>query len=189
MILGQSAATAAALALDAAIPVQQMDYEILAARLLNDGQILDIAFDGKSNIDPKNLSGLVMDNPEAKHSGPWGVSSSVSPMVGLNYLHDAGPGGGPAEAKYDIILPESGRYEVRVSYSPDSNRASNVLVTVHHADGTTPIRVNQQRRPEGGDPFLSLGEFAFVKQATVVISNRDADGYVIADAVQVLKTK
>jgi FAD dependent oxidoreductase len=40
MILGQSAATAAALAIDAGIPVQQVPYEKLRARLLLDGQVL-----------------------------------------------------------------------------------------------------------------------------------------------------
>jgi hypothetical protein len=41
MILGQSAATAAALAIDAGVPVQQVDYARLRARLLADGQILE----------------------------------------------------------------------------------------------------------------------------------------------------
>ena len=41
MILGQSAATAAVLALDAGLPVQAVPYERLRARLLEDGQILD----------------------------------------------------------------------------------------------------------------------------------------------------
>ncbi|NLN91705.1 MAG: FAD-dependent oxidoreductase [Candidatus Hydrogenedens sp.] len=40
MILGQSAATAAVMALDENIPVQQVDYERLSARLLEDGQVL-----------------------------------------------------------------------------------------------------------------------------------------------------
>jgi len=41
MILGQSAATAAALALDEEIPVQQVKYEVLRKRLLEDGQVLE----------------------------------------------------------------------------------------------------------------------------------------------------
>lgn len=41
MILGQSAATAAALALDGAVPVQDVPYPKLRERLLGDGQILD----------------------------------------------------------------------------------------------------------------------------------------------------
>lgn len=41
MILGQSAATAACLAIDRKIPVQDLKYDILSARLLKDGQILE----------------------------------------------------------------------------------------------------------------------------------------------------
>jgi len=41
MILGQSAATAAALALEADVPVQEVDYVRLRARLEQDGQVLD----------------------------------------------------------------------------------------------------------------------------------------------------
>src|SRR6185369_4478345 len=41
MVLGQSAATAAAQALDAGVDVQKVDYAKLRARLLADGQVLD----------------------------------------------------------------------------------------------------------------------------------------------------
>ena len=41
MILGQSAATAAAMAIDSAIPVQDVPYDKLRARLLADGQVLE----------------------------------------------------------------------------------------------------------------------------------------------------
>jgi hypothetical protein len=40
MILGESAATAAALALDGKVPVQRVNYETLRARLLADKQVL-----------------------------------------------------------------------------------------------------------------------------------------------------
>ena len=43
MVLGQSAATAAALAIDAGRAVQDVPYEKLRARLLADGQVLDYA--------------------------------------------------------------------------------------------------------------------------------------------------
>jgi hypothetical protein len=40
MILGQSAATAASLALDQNVPVQKVDYSKLRSKLLEDGQVL-----------------------------------------------------------------------------------------------------------------------------------------------------
>ncbi len=188
MILGQSAATAAALALDAGVPVQQLDYETLAARLLSDGQVLETVLDGKTNVDPKKLPGIVIDNPQAVREGNWGISSSVPGMVGLNYLHDGGPGNGKAEARYTLSVPEPGRYDVRVSYTPDPNRATNALLVVTHGDGVEEIRLNQRQDPGPHAPFRSAGEFMFDKEAIIVISNADADGHVIADAVQMLPT-
>ena len=43
MVLGQSAATAAALAIDAGVAVQDLPYALLRARLLKDGQVLEHA--------------------------------------------------------------------------------------------------------------------------------------------------
>ena len=45
LILGQSAATAAVLAMDAGIAVQDLPYETLRARLLADGQVLELTSD------------------------------------------------------------------------------------------------------------------------------------------------
>lgn len=42
MILGQSAATAAAMAIDAALPVQKISYDVLKYKLLQDGQLLSV---------------------------------------------------------------------------------------------------------------------------------------------------
>ena len=41
MILGQSAATAASLAMDEGVPVQKLDYQKLRKRLLSDNQVLE----------------------------------------------------------------------------------------------------------------------------------------------------
>jgi hypothetical protein len=45
--------------------------------------------------------------------------------------------------------------------------------------------VNQQRAPEIETAFVSLGEFELAsgETVTVVVSNKDANGHVIADAV------
>lgn len=42
MILGQSAATAAALAIDSNLPVQKISYDVLKYKLLQDGQLLSV---------------------------------------------------------------------------------------------------------------------------------------------------
>jgi len=43
MILGQTAATGASLAIDATLPVQELEYSLLRKRLLADGQVLEFA--------------------------------------------------------------------------------------------------------------------------------------------------
>jgi len=60
MIFGQSSATAACLAIDGGVPVQQVNYEKLRARLLADKQVLEwkggaTAGSPSPPIDPKSL--------------------------------------------------------------------------------------------------------------------------------------
>jgi hypothetical protein len=51
--------------------------------------------------------------------------------------------------------------------------------------------VNQQKKPPIEGVFLSLGTFSFArgKMGYVEISNQDADGHVIIDAVQWLPVR
>jgi hypothetical protein len=62
MILGQSAATAAALAIDAKTSVQQLGYETLHARLAADKQVLEWKALPTSRKDPK--AGRAVSNPK-----------------------------------------------------------------------------------------------------------------------------
>jgi hypothetical protein len=62
MILGQSAATAAALAIDGKTSVQQLGYETLHARLAADKQVLEWKALPTSRKDPK--AGRAVSNPK-----------------------------------------------------------------------------------------------------------------------------
>jgi hypothetical protein len=84
--------------------------------------------------------------------------------------------------------PGDDRYEVLVSYSAASNRATDAPYTVHHAEGTTAVAVNQQAR---GVPdvrtgkWFSLGTFPFRGGIDGYVELSDAaDGVVVADAVR-----
>ncbi len=186
MILGQSAATAAAFAIDEEIAVQDVDYTILSEKLLDDGQILDMHYDGKTQINPDTLPGIVMNHTDAEVTGPWRLSQSIPRMVGRNYLHDTPDDHASCEILYNIAIPAPGDYEVRLSYAAHENRATNVPVTIVHAAGKELLHVNQQQAPEVDDLFTSLGHYTFDKEAQVLISNENADGHVIANAVQLL---
>ncbi len=190
MILAQSAATAACQAIDAGTTVQQIDRAVLHKRLEADGQVLTIPPGSVSpeGIDPSTLPGIVIDDLAATRTGSWGHSSSVAGFVAEGYLHDGNSGHGTKRVCFAARVPESGRYEVRLAYTANPNRAMNVAVTIEHAGGRSQQRVNQKQQPPIEKMWVSLGtyEFSAETDAAVIISNEEADGYVIADAVQLL---
>jgi hypothetical protein len=187
MILGQSAATVASMALEEGIAVQDVAYAKLRARLLKDDQVLnyEYTYTGKAGIDPSKLKGTIVDDGMEKLTGNWGNSSSSGSWIGREYRHDGKTSDGRSTARFETKL-KSGRYEVRLAYSHHANRASNVPVIVHHASGEKTVVVNQQNVPPIDTVFISLGEFDFTSDApaVVTISNQATDGYVIIDAVQ-----
>ena len=191
MILGQSAGTAAAMAIDERVAVQDVPYAKLCRRLLDDGQVLKydrpIHSGGQSRgVAPDDLEGVVLDDVKAEFTGSWQRSVASKKFVGLGYRHDGNAGDGKGTARFAAKLPKAGRYQVRFGYTPNANRASNVQVEVQHAGGSETFNVNQKQLPPEDGLFLTLGVFEFQAgtPAVVTVSNREADGYVVVDAVQ-----
>ncbi|MFZ4765249.1 MAG: FAD-dependent oxidoreductase [Roseimicrobium sp.] len=192
MILGQTAATAAAMALDTGIAVQEVPYAKLRERLLQDGQVLH--YSGPLNtsaeklvLDPKTLPGLVLDDATATTTGTWNESRSARHWIGVGYRHD-GHSGNEITARFEPVGLKPGRYEVRFAYTPNNNRATNVPITIQHANGETVVYVNERVAPSFDGLFVSLGTFDFTAKTNpaVVVTNRGVDGYVVIDAVQFL---
>ncbi|QDT63059.1 FAD-dependent oxidoreductase [Calycomorphotria hydatis] len=191
MILGQSAATAAVMAIDEGIAVQDVDYAKLQPRLVEDGQQLEPSSNrpklAQNSISPKSLKGIVVDDDKAIYKGEWIISSSIPEgRVGYTYRHAGDKNDKLMSATFRTALPKAGKYDVRISYSANPNRASNVPVTIHHANGETKKLVNQRKRPGNTKSLVSLGVYSFDDDAEVVITNEEANGYVIVDAVQFL---
>ncbi len=193
MILGQSAATAAAMAIDDKAAVQDVAYEKLRERLLKDGQVLEsdrakppASDSGRGGVDRSKLKGIVVDDTEAKLVGEWTNSTSRGTFLAAGYQHDGNARDGKFSARFEPNDLKPGRYEVRVAYTHDPNRASNVRVTVEHAGGSKMFTLDERKEPAEDGMFVSLGQFDFAadKPAAVTISNEDADGYVVIDAVQ-----
>ncbi|MBL9153052.1 MAG: FAD-dependent oxidoreductase [Verrucomicrobiales bacterium] len=193
MILGQSAATAAVLAIDGNLAVQDVPYETLRKRLEADGQIL--TYDGPrgkagphggAGRDPKTLGGIVVDDAQSKRTGAWQESGAAKSYVGFGYQHDGNARDGQASAAFSAELPKAGVYEVRLAWTPNSNRSSRVTVRIEHADGVAEATVNQRETPPLDGTFQALGTYSFAtgKAATVTVTNAGADGYVVIDAVQ-----
>jgi ribulose 1,5-bisphosphate synthetase/thiazole synthase len=194
MVLGQSAATAAVIAIDDKTDVQKVDYEKLKKRLLADKQVLDFVVPPLPKqiiVDPKKLPGVVVDDADAELKGFESTSAAVSPFLGVGYRHDGNKDRGKQSAKFVPDIPAAGKYEVRLAYTANPNRATNVPVIVTYSGGGGMVKVDQRKKPPIDGLWVSLGTFEFAKGkgAAVAVSNGDADGFVVIDAVQWLPVK
>ncbi len=72
-----------------------------------------------------------------------------------------------------------------------TNRATNVPIIVHHADGDTKLTVNQRMAPTGSGGAHDLGIFRFSagNKGWIEIGNDQTDGHVIVDAARWLKVR
>ena len=192
MILGQSAATAASFAIDEKIAVQKVNYAKLREQLVKDGQIL--AWDGTSSDggNPRTetpapkLDGLVLDDADAVKTGEWTAGTlTESRRIGTGYIHDGNANKGGSTVRWTPDIPAAGEYEIVLHFPPNPNRATNAPVTIE-MPGAAPrtVKVNQQEK----SGRASLGAFRLPsgKGTAITLSNRDTDGYVIADGVQLL---
>jgi hypothetical protein len=195
MVLGQSAATAAGLAIERGTSLQAVDYGALKERLLASGQMLDFVTTTSAGtghgLDKTKLSGIVVDDAEATLKGFSLTAQTIAGFVGEGYRHDGNAEKGAMSARFSPTLPSDGKYQVAVTYSANGNRATNVPVKIHHAKGETKVLVNQKLAPKGDAPFHIIGTFEFAagKDGWVEISNAGTDGHVIVDAVQWLPIK
>ena len=186
MIMGHAAGVAAAQAIASGGPVQDIDIAVLQERLRGQDAVLSLADSTLITFDPEKLDGYVLDNDAAELTGYWDMSTSCPPFVGAIYLHDENVGKGEKRARFVPDLPEAGAYDVRVAYSPNPNRATNVPVTIHTASGEVTREVNQREAPPGKQPFVSLGTFPLGAGGAgwVEIGTHGTNGYVTVDAVQ-----
>jgi hypothetical protein len=186
MILGQSAATAASLAIEADIAVQDVDYPPLKTRLLADGQILQYDAPPRplANRTPlDSLKGIVVDDAAAALTGAW-TASILGHGIHEGYQHDGDARDGKSTAVFRAVLPAPGKYDVQIAYSPNGNRATNVPVLIQHGAGRTEVALNQRAAPKIEGLFESVGEYTFGSAGAVTLSNAATDGHVIIDAVR-----
>jgi hypothetical protein len=189
MILGQSAATAAVLAIDGNLAVQDVPYAALRARLLADGQVLEHESSkekpkGHGSAKPaSSLPGVTVDDDETVLTGDWKQSSANGGFVGSGYRHDDKGSAGPVSATFVGKLPAAGTYAVSLTVVPNANRSRDALVRIEHAEGVAEIRADLTGKG-ASDGLLALGTYRFpAGPAKVTVSNAAAKGYVLIDAV------
>jgi len=185
MIMGHASGLAAAWAVRNDTPVGKVDIVWLQKRLREQGQVLSMVEAVGEGVDPRTLGGVVVDNQAAKVTGEWRSGMSVKPFVGSEYLHDNNSNKGTTAVRFVPTLAASGLYEVRIAYTANPNRASNVPVVIHSAEGDKTVTLNQREAP-ANPPFVSLGRFRFSagSEGYVEVRNEGTDGHVIVDAVQ-----
>jgi len=175
MTLGQSAATAAVMAMNDGTSVQQVPYDKLSSVLRADGQVLSLSPPANGIVvDSEDTTGVVI-------TGTWTAASSVPGFSGTNYLHDGGEGRGQKSVRFTPVIPATGNYRVSLRWNANSNRATNVPIAITHSGGVANTTVNQQ----ASGVWYHLGTYAFTAGTTgnLLLSNTGVNGHVIADAV------
>lgn len=132
--------------------------------------------------------GVLLDDDQAERTGDWKFSTYSPNFIGKGYVHDDKKEPGQRMLRFRFTVPADGDYEVRLAFPGSGGRATNVPVQIEHAEGTATVIVDESRVAPILDMLKPLGRFPFRRdQAAVVqISNRDTDGYVIVDALQIV---
>jgi hypothetical protein len=179
MMASQSAATAAAFAINDDVPVQQFNYSKLALQLAADGQIL--TWDGAG----QGTGGLVVDNGDSgvQITGAWTSSTSIAGYWGTNYIHDQNTNKGTKSVTFIPNLPTAALYQVYLRWTADPNRATNVPVDVIHPGGTNTVVLNQTSNNATWF-FLLATNFSAGTNGKVMVRTANTSGFVIADAAR-----
>lgn len=176
MVMGQSAAVAAVMAIDKKTSVQQVDVtqlqQVLKTNPFADGSESDIMIDNDSKFT------TVIGDWKRETRSAYGPSMFIDDSNGK-----------PNKAiQFMPSLKKNGNYHVYIYLPKVPNVASKTAVTIF--DGakkterfieTAALKVEGQTSGE----WIDLGAYYFKKdsKAFVEISNKNADGIVVADAV------
>ena len=149
---------------------------------------------GFAPVKESETLGITVDDTAAERTGAWRQSTRRSNHVGAHYLTTDNNNKGDYSIKWSVALPKPGTYEVRVSFGGGEGLAKTAPYRVRHAEGETHLTIDQSVKPTIDGLWYPLGRFTFSSNADatkpnsvvaeVLLSNSDAKGWVIADAVQ-----
>ncbi|MBL7735634.1 MAG: FAD-dependent oxidoreductase [Chitinophagaceae bacterium] len=177
MVLAQSAAVAASMAIDENKSVHEVDVKKLQAALASnpyaDGRAPEIVVD---NEDKKNV----------RITGDWKTLGRNG--FGPTLLVDSNASGAVKTVRFTPPIAQQGEYELYTYYPKLNNNASQTKLIIF--DGKKKIEKTIRSAEvlvlgQTTGVWHSLGVFQFPKgkKAYVEISNKDADGAIIADAI------
>jgi hypothetical protein len=174
MVLGQSSAVAACQAIDKKIAVQQVSVKEIQGILKN------------NPLADESTPEVLVDNEDSQITGDWKIEKSGG--YGPTYLIDDSKGETAKSVKFIPQILKNGAYQVYAYFPKVKDPSSKTYITIHDGEKTTEKVINQaDLRVEGqtSGEWLSLGLYNLSqeKKAYVEISNKNADGVIVADAV------
>ena len=133
----------------------------------------------------QNVVGIVVDNIESERTGPWRKSTLRPNHIGDHYLA-TDKGKGPYSITWKATLPKPGKYELRVSFGGGKGLAKTASYLVRHAAGEARLLIDQTVRPTIDGLWYPIGQFTFEEVAELQLSDKNSNGAVIADAIQLV---
>lgn len=177
MVLGQSAAVAAAKAIDNKQTVQKVDVSQVQAQLkrnpLEDGSEPEILVDNS-------------DATKIEKKGAWTVHKHSG--YGPDYFLADSTSSSPKSIRYKPEISKKGTYELYTYYPKLKNAAAVTVVNVHDGTSTKEVFIKDAEVKVVGQTsgeWVSLGTYALNpgKKAYVEITAKGSEGAVVADAV------
>ncbi len=141
---------------------------------------------GIQGIGTANVAG-VLDDPQATYAGVW---TSYTGAGFNDNQHYVAAGDGSATATYDFTGLAAGEYAVYAAWPTAGNHATNAPFNFY--DGAAPIgatMVNEAAAPNGAviSGFQQLTLVDVTSGGLNVVVGNNANNYVIADAVELVK--
>jgi hypothetical protein len=180
MTLAQSASVAACLAIDAKQTVQRVDVKKLRDLLQKD-PLLD-----------KSMPEIGVDNDDSAHivfTGDWKRMKVGG--YGPSYLL-AEKGGTEKKLRFVPIIETAGAYALYAYIPNTANAASRIDYLVFDGKNGSHAFVNKadiQVEGQTSGEWILLGKYFFQKGSFVELTNKDADGTIVADAMLFVPVK
>jgi hypothetical protein len=177
MVLSQSAAVAAALAIDTKKTVQQIDVKQLQHML-------------KTNpLEDKSTPEILVDNDDEAHvvkTGNWATIHQK--CYGPSAFTEEGKSDNIKSVQFLPTIIKAGKYKVYSYYPKLENGTSKTSVMVFDGNTKKEIEIKEsdiQVEGQTAGEWVSLGTYNLPlgKKSFVEISNKHADGVVVADAI------
>lgn len=176
MVLGQSAAVAAAMAIDAKQPVQEINITKLQAKL-------------KSNpLANGSTPEIVVDNDDKEKVSTTGQWTSRKGGYGPSYLVAEPANKEKRTIAFIPTIARAGQYEVYIYLPKTNNMAREIAIQVFDGKKNNPVAINPAAVQVAGQTsgeWVNIGAYQLPagKRSYVEIAAEGATGIVIADAI------